>query len=100
VRLARSAPSWPPGAGRTRFLCEEASGRRQWEWHSEALLRYVRMTKQVEAVIAGACRSGTQHAPGSACTRRAVQGGGRQGCRQPNLAEGADGLGGVGPLAG
>ena len=44
---------------------------------------------------------GHQHAPGSVCTRRAVQGGGRQGCCQPNLAEGADGLGGVVPaLAG
>jgi putative transposase len=29
------------------------------EWHSEALPRYVRMTKQVEAVIAGAYLSGT-----------------------------------------
>ena len=29
------------------------------EWHSEALPRYARMTKQVEAVIAGAYLSGT-----------------------------------------
>ena len=29
------------------------------EWHSEALPHYVRMTKHVEAVIAGAYLSGT-----------------------------------------
>ena len=64
----------------------EQHGRVGREWHSEALPRYVRMTKQVEAVIAGAS-VGHQHAPGSACTRCVVQGGGRQGCRQPNVAE-------------
>jgi transposase-like protein len=30
-----------------------------WEWHSAALPRYARMTKQVEALIAGAYLSGT-----------------------------------------
>ena len=32
---------------------------RSREWHSEVLSRYVRMTKQIEAVIAGAYLSGT-----------------------------------------
>ena len=70
------------------------------EWHSEALPRYARMTKQVEAVIVGAyCRH--QHAAGAAGTWSAVQGRGVEGHGEPDLAEGADGLGGmVPPLAG
>ena len=56
------------------------------EWHSEALPRYVRVTKQAQAPTrAGAAWLRRIAAPCSACTRRAVQGGGWQGCRQPNL---------------
>jgi len=41
-----------------RARLNEANGTRR-EWHSEVLPRYARMTKQVEAVIAGAYLSGT-----------------------------------------
>ena len=62
--------------------------------------RYARMTKQVEAVIAGAYLSGTN----TRRVRRALGAlfkGAVEGYGQPDLAEGADGLGGmVPPLAG
>ena len=41
-----------------RARLNKADGTRR-EWHSEVLPRYARMTKQVEAVIAGAYLSGT-----------------------------------------
>ena len=41
-----------------RARLNEANGTRR-EWHSEVLPRYARMTRQVEAVIAGAYLSGT-----------------------------------------
>jgi transposase-like protein len=59
------------------------------EWHSEALPRYARMTKQVEAVIAGAYLSGTNTRRASAGTWSAVQGRGVEGHGEPDLAEGA-----------
>ena len=80
-----------------RARLNEADGTSR-EWRSEALPRYARMTRQVEALIAGAYLSETS---GAASTESVVQGRGRQGCRQPNVAEGADGLAGmVSPFAG
>jgi Transposase, Mutator family len=62
------------------------------EWKSTVLPRYARMTKQVEALIAGAYLAGTntRRAPGAG---GAVQGCCRQGRGQPHLAESEDGLG-------
>ena len=83
-----------------RARLNEADGTSR-EWRSEALPRHARMTRQVEALIAGAYLSGTN----TRRVRRALgalfKGRGRQGCRQPNVAEGADGLAGmVSPFAG
>jgi putative transposase len=41
---------------RARLVCDDGTSR---EWHSGVLPRYARMTKQVEALIAGAYLSGT-----------------------------------------
>jgi transposase-like protein len=41
---------------RARLVCDDGTSR---EWHSRVLPRYARMTKQVEALIAGAYLSGT-----------------------------------------
>ena len=49
---------WPGDDQRAASTAEQADGTSR-EWHSEALPRYARMTKQVEAVIAGAYLSGT-----------------------------------------
>ena len=57
------------------------------EWHSEALPRYARMTKQVPVRH--------QHAPGTAGSGSVVQGCGVEGHGEPDLAEGAGGLGGM-----
>src|SRR4051812_33516756 len=48
----------PVTIGVPRARLNQADGMSQ-EWHSEALPRYARMTKQVEALIAGAYLSGT-----------------------------------------
>ena len=83
-----------------RARLNEADGTSR-EWRSEALPRYARMTRQVEALIAGAYLSGTNTRRVAASTGSVVQGRGRQGCRQPDVAEGADGLAGmVSPFAG
>jgi len=62
------------------------------EWRSEALPRYGRMTRQVEALIAGTY---FQYASGAAGVGGTVQGCGWQRCCQPDLAKGADGLAGM-----
>ena len=81
-----------------RARLSKADGTRR-EWHSEALPRCARMTKQVEALIAGAYLS--EHAPGEAGAGSAVQGRGVEGHGEPHVAESAGGLGGmVPPLAG
>ena len=65
------------------------------EWHSSALPRYARMTRQVEALVAGAYLSGTN----TRRVKRALaalfigRGGQRRG--QSHLAQGAHGLGGL-----
>ncbi len=67
------------------------------EWRSRVLPRYARMTKQVEALIAGVYLS----APGSPGSGSAVQGRGVEGHGEPNLAESAGRLAGVvSPLPG
>ena len=67
------------------------------EWRSQVLPRYARMTKQVEALIAGAYLSGTN----TRRVRRALgalfKGAVIEGHGQPDLAESADRLGGVVP---
>ena len=62
------------------------------EWRSAALPRYARMTRQVEALIAGAYLR-HQHAPRQARAGCPVRGLGGQGRGQPNMAEGPRGLG-------
>ena len=59
------------------------------EWRSAALPRYARMTRQVEALIAGRLPGGHQHAPGQARACGPVRGRGGQGRGQPHLAQGA-----------
>ena len=64
------------------------------EWRSKVLPAYQRRTRVVDALIAGAYLAGTN-------TRRvrrafdAVRRGGRQGHREPRVAQGADRLGGL-----
>src|SRR5215208_6170301 len=78
---------------RARMAAAEGGTR---EWRSAALPRYARMTRQVEALIAGAYLAGTN-------TRRVqrarcpVPGRGRQGRGQPDLAQGEGGLGSLEP---
>ena len=71
------------------------------EWRSEVLPRYGRMTKQVEALIAGAYLSGTNTRRVRSCSGGPVQGRGVEGYGQPGMAESAGRLDGlVSPLFG
>jgi hypothetical protein len=66
------------------------------EWQSAVLGHYARMTKQVEALIAGRhIPVGYQHPPSAAGIGSAVQGCGVEGHGEPDVAEGADGLDGM-----
>src|SRR5512132_730511 len=63
------------------------------EWRSKVLPRYARMTRQVEALIAGTYLAGTNTRRVRRALAALFKGGDRQGRGQPHLAEGEDGLG-------
>ena len=66
------------------------------EWRSASLPRYARMTRQVEALIAGAYLPGANTRRVKRTLAALFGGRGRQGRGQPHLAQGQGGLGGMG----
>ena len=79
---------------RARLRGEDGTTR---EWRSAALPRYARRTRQVEALIAGAYLAGTNTRRVQRALAALFRGRGRQGRRQPHLAQAEDRLGGLVP---
>ena len=67
------------------------------EWRNTSLPAYQRLTRRAEALIAGAYLSGTNTRRVRRALGRALRRGGRQGRRQPGVAQGEDGLGRLDP---
>ena len=83
-RLSGSFGTVEIAVPRARIGGADGSGR---EWKSMVLPRYARMTKQVEALIAGTYLAGTNT---PRCAGRRCSGGNRQGRGQPHLVESKD----------